>query len=90
MLERADPGLFDWLSWRRGSPADFGVRGRELIRAAPSLRSAAVAWADGASLPCRPKCGTVAVMFDLGAEPFWFHLTRAEFDEVFCGKDGGR
>jgi hypothetical protein len=87
VLERLDSSHFDWLTWRRGNPADLfrvACRSAELYGHAARLRAAALGWCEGETVPCRPKCGSVAVMFQHEGELGWFHLLRAEFDEIFA------
>jgi len=95
-IERLDPGLFDWQTWRAGSPADvFEIlcRTANLIAAAGALRACGVGWCEGSSTPCRPRSGNVAVMFFKDDRHFWFHLRDAEaraiFPEIFAGRQGG-
>lgn len=81
MIERLDPGLFDWHTWRAGTPADvFGVpcRTQYLVAAAPLLRAHAVGYCRGDAILCRPRPDSVAVMFYSDGRHFWFHLRMAE------------
>ena len=88
MIDRLDSGEFDWLRWRAGSPMDvFGLsahqgdlisrRGRNLIR------QYAVGWCPGEKLLCRPKPGTIGVMFLRQENFFWFHILLQEFSTIF-------
>ena len=82
---RLNPSLFDWSRWRAGCLAEFGVQTRYefLIAAGSVLRQHAIGWCFGENLACRPKPGTMAVMFWSEERHFWTHLTVREFREVF-------
>ena len=85
MIQKLYPELFDWLSWRSGSPADLFVRCDEkvLISKKEILKYYAIGYCDGERLECRPKENCKAVMFYKDDITFWFHLTNFEFQEVF-------
>lgn len=78
---------FDWLSWRNGSlvytlkiPHRF-----EMIRFnVDIIRKYAIGYCRADNIPCRPKRGCVAVMFNTGDfENWWTHLTIKEFELCF-------
>ena len=90
MLPRLESSLFDWQAWRRRSVLDvLGPRLRCRTRDLTSpdgkarLRLFAVGWCPSERTPCRPKLENVAVMFWVDGDEFWFHLRKAEFEEVF-------
>lgn len=77
---------FDWLSWRNGSliytlkiPHRF-----EIIRFnVDIIRRYAIGYCGADTIPCRPKRGYIAVMFNTGDnDNWWTHLTIKEF--VLC------
>jgi hypothetical protein len=81
VFQKLDSSLFDWLSWRNGSPLDvFQVpcRTKQLIQARDTLRQHAIGWCSGGSTPCRPKEGQIAVMFLKDDRYFWFHFWTHE------------
>jgi hypothetical protein len=81
-LPRLESSLFDWLAWRSGSPLEvfgFSGRGGDLLRRARFLRPFAIGWCEAERVPCRPKRGCVAVMFQVAGRQFWFHLSASEF-----------
>lgn len=84
-LEYLHPDTFDWLTWSGGRLLDIGVQTRfEDIKAKRlTVRRHAVGYIWGERLVCRPKPGTVAVMFLKGEISFWTHLTMREFEAVF-------
>ena len=85
---------FDWLSWRNGSILKiFGIRHRyEPIRKNSELiRKYAVGYCKADNIPCRPKQGFIAVMFDTqedNCNPWWTHFTIKEFK--FCFPEEGK
>ncbi len=89
-LPQMDSSLFDWLSWRGGSDilAELGIPCRydELTAtgAIVTLHRAAVGWCDGASVLCRPKASSVAVMYQHGERRGWMHMRKNEFWRVFA------
>lgn len=88
MLLELDSGLFDWLSWKNGDPSDLigyrHCRTSDLIRYRAILREHAVGYCEGNSTLCRPKEGTIAVMYFIEDRYFWFHLSNKEFAVIFC------
>jgi hypothetical protein len=47
------------------------------------IRQYAIAYCEGKDLTCRPKHGTLGVMFLQGDWQWWTHLTEEEFHAVF-------
>ena len=87
-MERLDPLLFSWGRWRRGCPLDvlgLECRSDALLsrRGRAILRGKALGWCPGDQLVCRPKPGTVAVMFWIGDGHWWFHMMLDEFRAVW-------
>ncbi len=86
-IPRLGPDSFDWLSWVGGSIHDLGIPCREsCIIGFPGrdiLRRYAIGFCEGEHLFCRPKPGTMAVLFVREEREFWFHLRKREFDIVF-------
>jgi MoaA/NifB/PqqE/SkfB family radical SAM enzyme len=91
-LPKMDSSLFDSSSWRLG--ADFlstfgfhlrwnGVKNSKAVR--DTIRKAAVGWARGEDVPCRPKSNETAVMFATNNGEGWCHLRNSEMFEVFGG-----
>jgi hypothetical protein len=86
MLEKIDSSHFDWLAWRRGTPMDvWGIpcRTETLVANGPRLREAALGWCRGNAPPCRPKAGSVAIMYEKEGTTFWFHLRAHEAKAIF-------
>jgi hypothetical protein len=86
MIPKINPLLFDWVMWRNGSPIDlFGMplRDYSLYTIAPLIKKYAIGYCEAESLQCRPKLNHKAVMFDVGCEYYWFHLTDREFSAIF-------
>jgi hypothetical protein len=86
MIPRLNSSLFDWLTWRNGSPLDvfqIPCRTDALVRHRLLLCQHAVGWCPGEYLPCRPKEGQIAVMFFKDNRYFWFHLRAGEAAAVF-------
>jgi hypothetical protein len=91
MLSHIDASNFDWLSWRQGNPhLLFGASRGELAtpRFAQFLRRYAIGYCDGSVVPCRPKVGFNAVMFQIDSRNGdaylgWCHLSHEEFEKVF-------
>ena len=86
-LEKKDPQLFNWSSWRNGSPAElFLVASFHILTITYGksvIRKYAIGYCDGETLICRPKTEHKAVMFEKDNEIFWFHLTNREFERIF-------
>ena len=85
MLEKMHATSFDWLSWRGEGVLRLGFRQREaiIIANADLIKKHAVGYCIGEELICRPKIGTIGVMFLKDDEFFWTHLTRKEFKIIF-------
>jgi hypothetical protein len=92
-----DPGLpldsshFTWERWRGGAFTEvFGVPHRtvDIERAAARIAQRALGFARGESLPCRPKPGTYAMMFETEDGRFvWCHITPREFQALCHAAD---
>jgi hypothetical protein len=84
MLPRLPEQLFDWHTWRGGSITDIVPLCRKgaILKWRERIKERAVGYCPGEHLTCRPKLGTVAIMYDT----FWSHLNRDEFEEIF-GKE---
>lgn len=84
---RLNPSLFDWQGWRIGTPLDLGLfcRTESLCSEGGKkiLREAMLGYCPGDRLPVRAKNNTVAVLVKMGDDQFWFHITKAEFVEIF-------
>jgi hypothetical protein len=88
-LDYWDSSLFDWLTWRSGTPLDLGIarcRYDYIIRKKETIKKYAIGYCNGESSICRPKNNHKAVMFYKDDTHFWFHLTDKEFEEVFIGR----
>ena len=87
MLPKLDPGFFDWLTWRSGTPLDLlGVRHcktSDLLRCRNILKEHAIGYCEGEAVPCRAKEDTKAVMYFIDNKHFWFHLSNYEFYAIF-------
>jgi hypothetical protein len=86
-IDEIPSDLFDWSTWRTGSPADLCLQCQETFLTSPHgksiIRQHAVGWCHGTILPCRPKQDHVGVMFFKNDLHFWFHLSQKEFDLIF-------
>lgn len=78
---------FDWLAWRNGSILEmFNIPHRELSIVANKdiIRKYAIGYCEAENIPCRPKIGYIAVMFNTGGfDNWWTHLTIKEFNLCF-------
>lgn len=77
---------YDWLSWRNGTLYSlFNIVNNEhsIIANRNIIRKYAIGYCDSSNIPCRPKIGYVAVMFQYESEQFWTHLTKKEFSICF-------
>jgi len=76
---------FDWLLWEGGSLTRLDVQHNSchIAAMAETIRKHAVGWCPGEELLCRPKPGTVGVMFLQDEEFWWTHLTVYEFAAVY-------
>jgi len=88
-VEHLNEASFDWLNWRNGSVLEiFDIRHRyePIYRNRDLVRQYAVGYCKADNIPCRPKPGSMAVMFDTGREnwnPWWTHFTVREFTACF-------
>lgn len=78
---------FDWLTWRSGSILQiFKIPHRTYAISVNKnlIRKYAIGWCNAANIPCRPKNGFIAVMFNTGEHyNWWTHLTKNEFEICF-------
>ena len=92
MLYILDFSAFDWLTWRAGCLVDvLGVANHTaaIQDNACLLRTYAIGYCPGTQLLCRPKADTMAVMFLVGEQLFWTHLTDVEFHKVWKDYETG-
>jgi len=88
-IERYNEQSFDWLTWRNGSVLTiFYIRHRydQIILNTGKIRQYAVSYCESDNIPCRPKVGYVAIMFDTqeaNCGNWWTHFTRKEFAACF-------
>ena len=86
-LPRLNPLKFTGELWSAGTIYDLGVNCRTpeicSINGRTILKEKALGWCHGDRVPFRPKDNHVALMVDQGDHDSWFHLTVAEFLEVF-------
>lgn len=86
-IEHYNEQSFDWLSWRNGSLFyNLKISHRfEIIRFnVDIIRKYAIGYCIADNIPCRPKKGYIAVMFNTGnLENWWTHLTIKEFKLCF-------
>ena len=86
-IEHFNEQSFDWLSWRRGSlvwTLKIPHRTEIIVHNKSLIRKLAVGWCKADNLPCRPKKGYIAVMFNNNElENWWTHLTIKEFITCF-------
>jgi hypothetical protein len=86
-IERMDSSLFDWLTWSSGSILEiFNVQHRTpcILASKHLLQKYAVGWCPSEQVPCRPKIGYICVMFLTDDRMWWTHITKEEFNKVFC------
>lgn len=80
---------FDWLSWRNGSILSvLGVKHRygPICMNKELIRGFAIGYCRADNIPCRPKLGWLAVMFDTKEQNYnfwWTHFTEREFKACF-------
>lgn len=81
-MQRLNQEQFDWLSWRNGSLDDLGcfTRTDSIKKNILRLQKHAVGFCKSDGLLCRPKSDKFAVMFHVGGNNFWTHLTKQEFE----------
>jgi hypothetical protein len=87
LIERLNPELFDWLTWRNGSILEiFNLPHRTyaLLENKDLLKKYAFGYCKADHIPCRPKLGYYAVMFNTGdLYNWWTHLRKIEFEKIF-------
>lgn len=87
VMERFNGQYFNWLSWRSGSILSvFKIPHRYYAISANAdvIRRFAIGWCNAQNMPCMPKNGYIAVMFNTGGlEDWWTHLTIKEFNVCF-------
>lgn len=85
-IPRLPADSFDWQRWRAFTLFyDLSIphRSNPLIQNKARFADKAVGYCDGGSLLCRPKPGTMAVMFDHDGEWQWCHISMLEFISIF-------
>jgi hypothetical protein len=88
-IERYYEQSFDWLTWRNGSLLTvLGIKHRfeSIMWNKEQIRKYAIGYCEADNIPCRPKVGYVAVMFDTNERNcnyWWTHLTKKEFLTCF-------
>lgn len=86
-IEHYNEQSFDWLTWRNGSILEiFKIPHRTplIITNRDLIRHHAIGWCNAINIPCRPKTGFIAVMFNTGElQNWWTHLTIKEFETCF-------
>lgn len=88
-MEWFNEASFDWLSWRNGSVLSvFNIKHRygPIYTNRKLIRKYAIGYCRADNIPCRPKPGWIAVMFDTQQEnmnTWWTHFTIKEFQTCF-------
>jgi hypothetical protein len=86
-IEHYNEQSFDWLTWRNGSLISIlRIPHSEccIILNKEIIRKYAIGYCNAKNIPCRPKCGYIAVMFNVNSiDNFWTHLTIKEFESCF-------
>lgn len=85
-LEELPVDSFDWIRWRNFNLLEkIGTicRTYNLLLMKRVIREYAIGYIPGEKLLCRPKKGTIAVMFLVKDEWQWCHLTIEEFEGIF-------
>ena len=82
---------FDWLTWRNGSTVSvlkIPHRTNLLIANKNIIRKYAIGYCESDNIPCKPKVGQYAVMFNTGEYyDWWTHLRKEEFEIIFARQD---
>jgi hypothetical protein len=89
-LPRFESSIFDWQSWRIGSPVEmFGIPCRQttVLLYGEIFQKHAIGFCPAERTPCRPKLDAMAIMFYVKDTEFWFHMRRDEFDILFECED---
>lgn len=77
---------FDWLTWRNGnlfSMLKVSNRIQHIVKNRMLIRRYAIGFCKSDNIPCRPKVGYIAVMFNTGENDWWTHFTMEEFVKCF-------
>ena len=86
-IENYNEQSFDWCTWRNGSlihTLKIQHRTPIIISNKNIIRELAIGFCNANNIPCRPKKGYVAVMFNSGdVDNWWTHLTINEFITCF-------
>lgn len=86
-IEHYNEQSFDWLTWRNGSLINtlrIPHRTEIIVLNKEVIRKYAMGWCRADNLPCRPKIGHIAVMFNNNClDNWWTHLTIKEFKTCF-------
>lgn len=86
-LDHFNEQSFNWLTWRNGSIIHIlGIphRSQLLVANSDTIRKYAIGYCKADNIPCRPKAGYIAVMFNTGGvDNWWTHLTTNEFKTIF-------
>ena len=86
-LEKLPSYEFFYERWNAGSLHSLGLLARYYdvisFRGKRIIKEHAIGWSDGENVPCRPKEGTIAVLFYKDGTYFWTHLMINEFNEIF-------
>ena len=86
-IEHLNEQSFNWLSWRNGSLINtlrIPHRTEIIVLNKEIIRKHAIGYCKADNIPCRPKNGYIAVMFNNGEiENWWTHLTIKEFKLCF-------
>jgi hypothetical protein len=80
-MREIDSSIFDWLTWRADNlwfAFKIQYHTNALLASQEILRRYAVGWCRGERLLCRPKIGTIAVMFYKDGVYFWTHFRKVE------------
>lgn len=85
-IPRMNAACFDWLTWRSGSILEvFNIKHRywSIKENRNVIRKYAIGYCDACRIPCRPKDGYIAVMFETDFRQWWTHFTAKEFKYCF-------
>ncbi len=85
-IHRSNGQCFDWLTWRAGSILEvFNIKHRydNILLNRNKIRKHAIGYCLADNIPCRPKEGYIAVMFEIDFRQWWTHFTIKEFNITF-------